>query len=121
MTGEPVYPAPCPYESLTESQKVAIGQFMSSRLMERSRGIMPGTLHTVMEKGRAHAFVAWDETHLYEVSPITSLRLVLDPDGRPLGCPEEGLLYLSDVAGEALVRVVPSNRYTAAAIGLTLE
>ncbi|GLQ64380.1 hypothetical protein [Gluconobacter cerinus] len=121
MTGEPIYPAPCTYESLTEQQKEAVGQFMSERLKQKTRGILPGTLHTVVEKGRTHAFVSWDEHHVYEVSPITSLRLVLDPDGRPLGCPKDGLLYLSDVSGEVVVRILPTTRYTAAAIGIAVE
>jgi len=94
---------------------------MSERLKQKARGILLGTLHTVVEKGRIHAFVSWDEHQVYEVSPITSLRLVLDPDGRPLGCPKDGLLYLSDVGGEAVVRVLPTTRYTAAAIGIAVE
>jgi len=45
VTGEPIYPAPCTYESLTEQQKEAVGQFMSERLKQKTRGILPGTLH----------------------------------------------------------------------------
>ncbi|MBS1057927.1 hypothetical protein [Gluconobacter kondonii] len=53
MTGEPIYPAPCTYESLTGQQKEAVGQFMSARLMQKTRGILPTTWYTAPAIGIA--------------------------------------------------------------------
>ncbi|MEN3168446.1 hypothetical protein [Gluconobacter sp. OJB] len=108
------------YEDLSQEQLQAVARFMAERLTTGAAGVVPGTLKTLPDQGRDYAFVLLEEDCAYAVSPIESLHLVLDADGRPLGCSSEGLLYLSDVEGNAVVRLLPTPRYKASDLGLTV-
>ena len=108
------------HEDLTQVQLQAVARFMAERLMTGSAGVVPGTLKTLIDQERDYPFVLLQDDCVYAVSPIESLRLVLDADGRPLGCPSEGLLYLSDVEGNAVVRLLPTPRYKPSDLGLTI-
>ncbi|GFE97824.1 hypothetical protein [Gluconobacter sp. Gdi] len=108
------------YADLSQEQLQAVARFMAERLTAGAPGVVPGTLKTLTDQGRDYAFVLLEEDCAYAVSPIESLHLVLDADGRPLGCPSEGLLYLSNVEGNAVVRLLPTPRYKASDLGLTV-
>nr|WP_249203180.1 hypothetical protein [Gluconobacter kondonii] len=105
---------------MSQEQLLAVGRFMAERLMTGSAGVVPGTLKTLTDQGRDYAFVLMEGDCAYAVSPIESLHLVLDADGRPLGCASEGLLYLSNVEGNAVVRLLPTQRYKASGLGLAV-
>ncbi|MFT8484056.1 MAG: hypothetical protein ABF689_13785 [Gluconobacter cerinus] len=108
------------HEDLSQEQLQAVVRFMADRLMTGSAGVVPGTLKTLTDQGRDYPFVLLQDDCVYAVSPIENLHLVLDADGRPLGCPSEGLLYLSDVEGNAVVRLLPTPRYKPSDLGLTI-
>ncbi|MCP1237966.1 hypothetical protein NKW55_15600 [Gluconobacter kondonii] len=108
------------HEDLTQEQLQAVARFMAERLMTGSAGVVPGTLKTLTDQGRDYPFVLLQDDCVYAVSPIENHHLVLDADGRPLGCPSEGLLYLSDVEGNAVVRLLPTPRYKPSDLGLTV-
>ncbi|MFT9382589.1 hypothetical protein [Gluconobacter sp. P5B12] len=108
------------YADLSQKQLQAVARFMAERLMTGSAGVVPGTLKTLTDQGRDYAFVLLEEDCAYAVSPTESLHLVLDADGRPLSCPSEGVLYLSDVEGNAVVWLLPTPRYKASDLGLTV-